>query len=284
MSDARSPEGLLWFDYETIEAPSDLGAMEFTPPPEMWKRYERLSGNPESVFITLALRPMTLLHMKYQFRPGESPINAGHEAEYFNRPLPGKKLIITGRSKEKYMRRDRPYVVLEFDVKDEDGRPIERMRRITMNRASSLGKKWWARSPKDAEVGAEIEPVVKAITRESMREAEEIAAINPLGNSTNIHNDAETAARAGLREPLASANEMTSHFHELLTKFAGPDWVKGGTISLRYTRPVLAGDRVTYRGIVEKKLPEGDRTRLVLKIWSEKPAGQVGIGSATVLA
>lgn len=283
MSDARSPEGLLWFDYETIEAPSDIGAMEFTPPPEMWKRYEKLSGNPESVFITLALRPMTLLHKKYQFRPGESPINAGHEAEYFNRPLPGKKLIITGRIKEKYMRRDRPYVVLEFDVKDEDGRPIERMRRITMNRASSLGKKWWASSPKDAEVGAEIEPVVKSITLETMREAEDIAAINPLGSNTNIHNDAETAARAGLRAPLASANEMTSHFHELLTKFGGPDWVKGGTISLRYTRPVLAGDRVTYRGIVEKKVREGDRTRLVLKIWSEKAAGQVGIGSASVL-
>jgi len=77
---------------------------------------------------------------------------------------------------------------------------------------------------------------------------------------------------------------MTSHFHELLTKFAGPDWVKGGTISLRYTRPVLAGDRITYRGIVEKKVTEGDHTRPVLKIWSEKPAGQVGIGSASVLA
>jgi acyl dehydratase len=284
MSDTRSPDGLLWFDYETIQAPDDLGSMEFTPTPEMWKRYEKLSGNPESVFITLALRPMTLLHTKYAFRPGESPINAGHEAEYFNRPLPGKKLIVTGRIKEKYMRRDRPYVVLEFDVKDEDGRPIERMRRITMNRASSLGRKWWARSPKDAEVGAEIAPLVKAITLESMREAEAIAAINPLANNTNIHNDAETAARAGLREPLASANEMTNHFHELLTNFAGPDWVKGGTISLRYTRPVLAGDRITYRGVVEKKVPEGDRTRLVLKIWSEKPAGQVGIGSASLLA
>lgn len=284
MSEELSPDGLLWFDYETIEAPSELGTMEFTPPPEMWKRYEKLSGIPESVFITLALRPMTLLHTKYQFRPGESPINAGHEAEYFNRPLPGKKLIISGRIKEKYIRRDRPYVVLEFDVKDEDGRPIERMRRITMNRAASLGRRWWARSPKEAEVGAEIEPVAKTITLESMREAEAIAAMNPLGNNVNIHNDAETAARAGLREPLASANEMTNHFHELLTKFAGPDWVKGGTISLRYTRPVLAGDRITYRGIVEKKVPEGHRTRLVLKIWSEKPAGQVGIGSASLLA
>ena len=37
MSDARSPEGPLWFDYETIDAPCDLGAMEFTPPPEMWE-------------------------------------------------------------------------------------------------------------------------------------------------------------------------------------------------------------------------------------------------------
>jgi len=49
------------------------------------------------------------------------------EAEFFNPPVPGKKIFVTGRIVDKYIRRDKPYLVIEAEAKDEDGRLIERI-------------------------------------------------------------------------------------------------------------------------------------------------------------
>jgi len=39
---------------------------------------------------------------------------------------------------------------------------------------------------------------------------------------------------------------MTSHAHELMNKFTGPHWIGGGTVTLRFIRPVLPGDVIIY--------------------------------------
>jgi acyl dehydratase len=78
---------------------------------------------------------------------------------------------------------------------------------------------------------------------------------------------------------------MTSHVHELMKKFAGPDWIRGGTVSLRFIRPVLAGDVIVYKGKVAEKNPEDGRTRIVIDVVGEKQTDEaVVVGRASVLA
>lgn len=275
--------GEQWMDFNTLQVPHDLGTIEYTPTQEMYDRYVKVIGDADSAYLTHAFRASSVMHRKMPPRPGEAHINAGHEAEYFNRPVPGKKLIMTGAIVDKYVKRERPYIVVQMDIKDEDGRMIERMRHITMLRASSLGQKWWGNSVANVEIGTQLTPVVKTFTMESMKEAEDVAAL--IGRTyETIHGDHEIAKLEGLREPIASGYDMTSHIHELLKKFAGPDWVRGGTVSVRFIRPAVAGDSITYKGKVVDKKAENGRTRVFLEVVGEKQTGEsVVVGKASVL-
>ncbi len=276
--------GEQWMDFDTLQVPHDLGSVEYTPTQEMYERYVKVIGDADAAYLTHAFRASSFMHNKMPPRPGHAHINAGHEAEYFNRPVPGKKLIMTGAIVEKYVKRERPYVVVQMQIKDEDGRMIERLRHIVMLRASSLGQKWWGNSAANVEIGTELAPVVKTFTRELMKEAEDVAALVGRTYET-IHGDHDVAKLEGLREPIASGYDMTSHIHELLKKFAGPDWIQGGTVSVRFIRPAVAGDTVTYKGKVVDKKAENGRTRVLLEVTGEKQTGDaVVVGKASVLA
>ena len=63
-------------------------------------------------------------------------------AQFFNPPVPGKKIFVTARISDKYIRREKPYIVCEAETKDEDGRLIERIRVAEMFKPEEVGKKW----------------------------------------------------------------------------------------------------------------------------------------------
>ena len=73
-------------------------------------------------------------------------VNAGNEVEFFNPPIPGKKISVTGRIHNKYMRRDKPYLVIEATAIDEDGRLLEKLRTYQMKKPDEVGKKWHPQS------------------------------------------------------------------------------------------------------------------------------------------
>ncbi len=271
----EAAQGQTWFDFETLEVPHDLGVIEITPSDEMWTRYRDWMGD-DTVFITNALKPRSMMtYRTLPNRPTEAHINTGHEAEYFNQPIPGKRLIIRATIVEKYIKRGKPYVVTETEVDDEDGRKIERYRRITMVRSAKLGQKWWAQPNAQTEVGATLEPLVKTFSMDMMTEFEKVYWLaRGVGDDyRGFHSDTGAAQTAGLREPIASAHITISFFHDLLNKFFGHDWVRGGTLNVKFIRPIVAGDTVSYKGIVKDKIPEHGRTRLILDLWTENQEG-----------
>ena len=78
---------------------------------------------------------------------------------------------------------------------------------------------------------------------------------------------------------------MASHVHELMKKFAGPNWVQGGSISLRFIRPVVSGDVITYKGKVIDKQNENGGTRVVVEVVGENQRGEAAVvGKASALA
>ncbi len=73
---------------------------------------------------------------------GTSGVNARNEVQFFNPPVPGKKIKVTGRIVDKYIRRDLPYLVTEATAIDEDGRAIEKITTYLMQRTQKIGEKW----------------------------------------------------------------------------------------------------------------------------------------------
>lgn len=129
------------YDYDKVEIGEELGSYEYVLTREMLDNFRASVDDPEAQFPTLAVKhDATALAMVYNDTTGG--VNAGNEVEFFNPPIPGKTIKVTGRIHDKYLRRDKPYMVIEATAIDEDGRMLERLRTYQMKKPDEVGKKW----------------------------------------------------------------------------------------------------------------------------------------------
>jgi acyl dehydratase len=90
----------------------------------------------------------------------------------------------------------------------------------------------------------------------------------------SIHTDEAWARAKGFKAPLAQGMMSTAYVSEMMTKFLGAGFVKGGTLSMAFIQPVYAGDTLTVHGVVKETRPEGDATRVVVEVWCENQDGE----------
>ena len=129
------------FDYNTIEIGEELGSYEYLLTQEMLDSFRASIDDPDASFPTLAVKhDATAFAMVYEDNTGG--VNAGNEVVFYNPPIPGKKIRVTGRIADKYLRRDKPYIVIEATAVDEDGRLLEKLSTYQLKKPDELGKKW----------------------------------------------------------------------------------------------------------------------------------------------
>ena len=129
------------FDYDKLEIGEELGSYEYTLTQDMLDNFRAAVDDPDAQFPTLAVKhDVTAFAMVYEDNTGG--VNAGNEVEFFNPPIPGKTIRVTGRVADKYLRRDKPYMVIEATAIDEDGRLLEKLRTYQMKKPDEVGKKW----------------------------------------------------------------------------------------------------------------------------------------------
>ena len=134
-------QGTKELKYDELVIGEQLGSFEYVLTQEMLDDFRESVEDPEAPFPTLAVKhDGTSLNMVYKDTTGG--VNAGNEVEFFNPPIPGKKIMVTGRIADKYVRRDKPYLVIEATATDEDGRLLERLRTYQMKKPDEVGKKW----------------------------------------------------------------------------------------------------------------------------------------------
>lgn len=127
-------------------------------------------------------------------------------------------------------------------------------------------------------IDQELNPLAKPI---SQRQIDCYSGVRP----KSIHTDAEWARKKGFAAPLAQGMMSTAYVSEMMTAFLGEGFVKGGKMSVKFIKPVLAGDTLTMKGRVREKLPEGRRTRIVVEFWCENQDGvKTMVGEASGLA
>ena len=138
-------EELKLFNYDDIEIGEELGSYEYVLTQEMLDNFRASVQDPDACFPTLAVKhDATALNMVYDDQTGG--VNAGNEVEFFNPPIVGKRIFVKGRIHDKYLRRDKPYMVIEATAVDEDGRMLERLRTYQMKKPDEVGKKWHPQS------------------------------------------------------------------------------------------------------------------------------------------
>lgn len=126
-------------------------------------------------------------------------------------------------------------------------------------------------------IGAELPQLVKEIPQ---RRIDAYSGVRP----NYIHSDEAFARKKGFRAPLAQAMMSTAYVSELMTRFVGAGFVKGGKMAMTFIKPVLAGDTLTVRGVVKERQPEAGRTRVVVEVWCENQHGEkTAVGTASGL-
>jgi hypothetical protein len=131
------------FDFEAVEVGEQLGSFEYVLTQAQVDQYRRAVDDPDAAFTTLAVKhDAAALSAIYA---GAGGVNARNEVHFFNPPVPGKRIKVTGKVVDKYVRRDLPYLVVEATAEDEDGRPIEKIRTFLLQRTLRVGEKWSAR-------------------------------------------------------------------------------------------------------------------------------------------
>ncbi len=144
---AEDDEHKVW---ASIPVGDDLGSLDYVLTEQMVADYRRVVDNPQAAYPTVAARhPANLFYRKYA-AVMRVP-NMGHDSEYFNPPVAGKRITISGRIADKYIRRGHPYIIVEAVAIDEDGRLLEKSRLVGHAREvgkeaahETIAKKWGA--------------------------------------------------------------------------------------------------------------------------------------------
>jgi acyl dehydratase len=100
----------------------------------------------------------------------------------------------------------------------------------------------------------------------------------------SIHTDPDWARQKGFRTTLAQGMMSTAYVSEMMTRLLGAGFVKGGTMSMAFIKPVYAGDRLTVHGVVKELCPEAGQTRVVVEVWCQNQHGEkTAVGTASGL-
>ncbi len=132
-------------------------------------------------------------------------------------------------------------------------------------------------------VGDAIPPLTKTMTQEAINAFEKSGGASGPSQFTDL----ETARHTlGTGSTVASGRMSLTFSIELLRKFFGREYFnRGGTVDLRFLRPVRPGDSVTFTGKVTGIVKEPNGARVSVEVSGTNQKGDTtaaGSGSCLV--
>ncbi len=187
---------------------------------------------------------------------------------------------------DRYVKRDREYVVKEVTCFGSDGRIVSRSRThqsflLDAGTGIVVDKKREKRSDRRFDVNAqepleEIDIPSKDVTLEMCQKFS--------GPAKNYHNDIEAARALGFPDIVVQGMMTLCFLSQMMTERFGAGWYDGGRLSVNLVNVLWQKDQVTCHGQVTALTPEGSRERAHLQVSCEKPDGtKVVVGSASAL-
>ena len=199
----------------------------------------------------------------------------------------GEPLWTHGMIIDRYIRRDRDVVVMEFCIFNQGDVMVARGRchqsflldvdenTTVVDKSASQTKapRVESQPPETLEL---LEPVAK------VADIELCTAFS--GPNRNYHNDREEAKKLGFPDVVVQGTMSTTFISEMLTNRFGMGWIEGGRMSLNLINVLWGGEAVTARGAVRSWQREGSRRRAFLDVWTEKADGTKTLaGTASAL-
>jgi acyl dehydratase len=90
----------------------------------------------------------------------------------------------------------------------------------------------------------------------------------------NTHSDPAVARERGMSRLIASGQSQLAFLHELMEETFDDGWVHGGSISVRWLRPVYEGDSVTAHARVTETTAQAQKLQVEMEVWCENQSGE----------
>jgi len=292
----------------------DMGGHEYTITPDMIRVYADGTEDRNAWYrgaspFGSAVAPALLFHSEvYKNLAWYLPnlignLHAKQEWELFHPMLVGDTVRTHSTVVERYVRRNREYVVNEVLITDTNGRWLQRSRthqsfvmespspaNTSVSGVSGGGKEEAAGFVVDKERekrtdrkfvvgeggGPDLDPAEKTIT---------IAMCQAFsGPHRNYHTDQEMARALGFPDIVVQGMMSVCFISEIMTRNFGAGWFCGGKLNVSLVNVVWPNDRLAVRGKLREEVPEGAKTRLHCDVWCEKPDGvKTVVGTASAL-
>jgi acyl dehydratase len=309
------------FKDDEVYVGKDIGGREIEITPALVANYIRATGDANPIYTGRSAQggpvaPALILVNEVYAHPGWylpnffGNLHAKQEWEIF-RPVPVGAAVRTRCTViDRYVKRDRDYIVNEASLFDAQGRlccrgrthqsflrdadpqtlaaeAARKQEKPEVSRAEGARADFNARSgskrakerpPHPATIeGAKLEPIARTITLEMSRAFS--------GPSENYHTNEEMAKQLGFPKVIVQGMLSTCLVSELMTRVFGAGWMMGGRMSVNLTGIVWVDDAVTTRGTITGVEPEGAHRRVSVAVWAEKPDGTLTVaGTASALS
>ncbi len=191
---------------------------------------------------------------------------------------------------DRFVKRDREYLVNEVDYTDEQGQLRVRGRSyqsFLLDRPASEGKfvvdegaaQRKPRRPVGEGPGQEVDPLELTVDR--------TLCWRFSGPERNYHTDVEAARQLGFPEIVVQGMLSTCLISQLMGRAFDESWFAGGRMSVKLVNVLWAGEQIRVRGKWQAEQPEGSFRRKELEVWVEKTDAArtlvaVGVASALV--
>jgi acyl dehydratase len=275
----------------------DMGGHEYQLTSALVRRYEEGTDDHNACYRDgspsgAAVAPALLLHSEVYSNLGWylpnliGNLHAKQEWELFHPLLVGAAVRTRSTVVERYVKRNREYVVNEVLITDAEGRWLQRSRThqsflVEAGRAGFVvDKEREKRADRTFVVGegegAELTPAEKTITH--------AMCVAFSGPHKSYHTDQEMARALGFPDIVVQGMMSVCFISEIMTRNFGAGWFCGGKLNVSLVNVVWPNDALRVRGKVREAVPEGAKTRVHCDVWCEKADGvKTIVGTASAL-
>src|SRR5208282_2283750 len=215
-------------------------------------------------------------------------LHARQEWDVFAPVSVGERLRTRGAIVERYLKRDREYVVNEALVFNAAGRLVSRSRThqsflipkeqktegfvVDRSRARDA-----SRTFKVGERGGEpIETPMRTIT--------EAMCMAFSGPARNYHTNRQAAIDLGFPDIVVQGMLSICLVAEMMTRRFGMGFMHGGKMDLRLVNVLWGNEKTGAHGRIVERRPEGNRVRAEVEAWCEKADGtKTVVGTASAI-
>ena len=214
-------------------------------------------------------------------------LHARQEWELYHPIAVGDTVSVRRQIVERYVKRDRAYVVMEVDCYGKDGRLLNRGRThqsFLLNpddrSVTVVDKDREKRSDRrfEAPEGTAVEEI--AGTQKDVT----IEMCQLFSPGKSYHNDVDEARKLGFPDIVVQGMMSLCFLSEMMTERFGLGWFQGGKMNVNLVNVLWQGEKVTSRGVTVDQAAEGENLRANLRVWCEKADGtKIVAGTASAL-